>query len=800
MFPMRIVDPERSRLSPAGMRCRPRRMEVRFTQLCLAAILSMASLAAMADSRLADAVERGDRARIGELLLGHVEVDVPQADGMTALHWAVFREDLETAERLLKARASVAATNHYGVTPLSIACENGNGALVELLLERGADPNTVLRGGESALMTAARTGRTGPVAALLKRGAEVNAKEHRGQTALMWAAAEGHAGVVELLLKAGADPGIALPDSGFSAFFLAAREGRGDVVRALLKAGIDVNGTLEPRRTGGKGPRKGTSALLLAVENGHFNLALDLVGAGADPNDQRSGFTPLHVMTWVRKPQRGEDEGDPAPQGSGNLGSLSFIRELVRRGADVNARLQGGKGGPGLYTMRGATPFLMASATADLACMKLLVELGGDPNVPNAERCTPLMVACGIGVGGAAANEVAGEEPEVLEAAQWLLTLGADVNAVDDNGETAMHGAALKNLPRVVQFLADHGARIEVWNRKNRYGWTPLVLAQGHRPGNFKPSFETIDAVQGLMTAAGLVPSDSPTVPVSGSGDPSAAWTKADPSDATASRRTLARDIAFARVDGKELKLDLHLPTGPRRGPLIVWVHGGAWRSGSKSGMPLGRLVEEGYAVASVDYRLSTEVRFPAQIHDLKAAIRFLRANGSRWQLPADPIVIAGDSAGAHLAALVGVSNGHPELEGTVGDDRGQRSEVQGIISFYGASDLTTILKQSTPVGLGVRVPALELLLGGHPTNTVPLARLASPVFHVDPSDPPLLLLHGDQDPQMPIQQSEQLNVAYRKAGAPVELEVVRGAVHGGSVFYDEERLARVRRFLERKF
>ena len=759
----------------------------------------MASIAATAESRIADAVERADRAGIRELLRSRVEVDAPQPDGMTALHWAVFREDIETAERLLKVRANVAVTNRYGVTPLSIACQNGNGPLVELLLERGADPNTTLRGGESALMTAARTGRTGPVAALLKRGAEVNAKERRGQTALMWAAAEGHVRVVELLLKAGADAGMALPDSGFTAFFLAVREGRGEVVRALLKSGIDVNGALEPRRTSGKGPRKGTSALLLAVENGHFNLAIDLVGAGADPDDQRSGFTPLHVMTWVRKPQRGEDEGDPAPLGSGNLGSLAFIRELVKRGADVNARLQRGKGGPGLYTMQGVSPFLMASATADLAYMKLLVELGGDPSVANADQCTPLMVACGIGVGGSAANEVAGEEPEVLAAAEWLLTLGADVNAVDANGETAMHGAALKNLPRVVQFLADHGARIEVWNRKNRYGWTPLLLAQGHRPGNFKPSFETVDAVQRLMTAAGVaVPAAStepPPLP-----DPSSAWTQANRSNAPSSRRTVVDGIGFARVDGKELKLDLHLPTGPRRGLLIVWVHGGAWRSGSRAGMPLGRLVEEGYAVASVDYRLSTEAKFPAQIHDLKAAIRFLRANGSRWQLTNPPIVIAGDSAGAHLAALVGVSNGHPELEGAVGEDRSQRSEVQGIISFYGASDLTTILEQSTAFGLGVRIPALELLLGGHPNNTVSLARLASPVFHVDRNDPPLLLLHGDQDPQMPLQQSEALNEAYRQAGASVVFEVVRGAVHGGPIFYDEERMGRVRKFLKEKF
>jgi ankyrin repeat protein len=125
------------------------------------------------------------------------------------------------------------------------------------------------------------------------------------------------------------------------------------------------------------------------------------------------------------------------------------------------------------------------------------------------------MVACGIGVGSAAANEVAGEEPEVLETAKLLLKLGADVNAVDANGETAMHGAAYKNLPKVIQYLAEHGAKIEIWNRTNKYGWTPLMIAEGHRPGNFKPSAETAVAIQSVMQAAGVKPptSATPSVP-----------------------------------------------------------------------------------------------------------------------------------------------------------------------------------------------------------------------------------------------------------------------------------------------
>src|SRR5262249_26261675 len=151
-------------------------------------------------------------------------------------------------------------------------------------------------------------------------------------------------------------------------------------VRALLKAGADVNETMQPRKVSGKSSRKGTSALLLAVENGHFALAQVLLEAGADPNDQRSGFTALHALTWVRKPNRGDDpDGEPSPIGSGQLTSLQFVRKLVADGADVNARLKNGKGGPGSFNRVGATPFLMAAGTADVPYMRLLVELGADP-------------------------------------------------------------------------------------------------------------------------------------------------------------------------------------------------------------------------------------------------------------------------------------------------------------------------------------------------------------------------------------------------------------------------------------
>lgn len=257
------------------------------------------------------------------------------------------------------------------------------------------------------------------------------------------------------------------------------------------------------------------------------------------------------------------------------------------------------------------------------------------------------------------------------------------------------------------------------------------------------------------------------------------------------------KDIRYASAGDRILTLDLYRPAQTNNRPLIVWVHGGAWRAGSKSSMPLKAMVEDGYQIASIDYRLTPEARFPANVHDIKAAIRFLKANAKTYKLNTETVLIAGASAGGHLAALVGVTNGHESLEGKLGDHTDISSDVQGIISFYGASNLTTILNQSTPHGLGVRIPALQLLLGGQPEDKVDLAKLASPVFHVGPNDPPLLLIHGDQDPQMPINQSHELVGIYRHHKLPVLLEVIHGAAHGGAAFYDETRLNLVKTFLK---
>ena len=258
------------------------------------------------------------------------------------------------------------------------------------------------------------------------------------------------------------------------------------------------------------------------------------------------------------------------------------------------------------------------------------------------------------------------------------------------------------------------------------------------------------------------------------------------------------KDIVYGQVDGRVLLVDLYIPNDTPEPPLLVWVHGGAWRSGSKSSVgPLG-LASAGFAIASVDFRPSAEAPFPGQIHEIKAAIRFLRAEASTYGYDAERIAIGGNSSGGHLAALVGVTNGHAALEGEVGDHLDQSSSVQAIVDYYGPTNLASILSQSTPHGLSVRQPALELLLGGQPDAVPELAELASVVTHVDATDPPLLILHGDQDPQVPINQSHELHGAYKELGLTVHFEVIHGAAHGGPAFYDAERNELARRFLEK--
>ena len=451
---------------------------------------------------LADAAESQNSEAVRALLDQGSDVNSAQVDGTTALHWAAYHDDTETATLLVKAGADVNAVNRYGVPPLFLVCENANGVVAKLLLDAGADANSRRLGGETVLMTAARAGSLEAVSELLGKGADPNAVEKGGQSALMWASAEGHAAVVEALIAGGADFRLTLK-SGFNPMFFAVREGSADAVRALLKAGVDVNEPLRRKaRPAYSMAKTGMSPLLMAIENGHYELAVALLEAGANPNDERTGYTPLHTITWVRKPKNSDYGSDPAPEGSGNLSTLQFVRTLVAMGADVNRQLAAGRHVAPKINLQGTTPFLFAADKGDIPLMKLLLELGANPLLANVEGTTPLMAAAGQGTG--APLEDAGTEEEALEATKMILDLGADINHVDSNGESIMHGAAYGSFPSVIRFLAENGADSNIWRKPNKHGWTPLLIAEGYRPGNFKPMPATIDAIRELMDAEGI--------------------------------------------------------------------------------------------------------------------------------------------------------------------------------------------------------------------------------------------------------------------------------------------------------
>ena len=464
-----------------------------------------------ADANLIDAIRAADAAGVRVAIERGADVVAADPDGTTPLHWAAHTDDPAIVELLLAAGADPQAANRYGVRPIALACTNGNRAIVELLLDAGADPDTALAEGETALMTAARTGALDVVRLLLDRGADVNAAETwRGQTALMWAAAEGHAHLVPTMLSHGADV-AARSAKGWTPLLFAVREGRIDVVQTLLEAGAGVEEALpvteETRRGGTSAERAATglNAFLLAAANAHYDVAALLVDRGADVNVASRGWTALHQVSWVRKSGIA-GSNNPPPPGSGSMTSLEFVRKLVAAGADVDARVtRRPPAGITRLNFLGGTPFLLAARTGDADLMRLLAELGADPLLPNEDGTTPIMVAAGVGT--SSPGEDPGTEPEVLEAVRVALELGGDLNEVDDNGETVMHGAAYKHLPGVVAFLAEAGADIDVWHQPNSRGWTPLEIVAGvHRGMNIQSSPVTADAVRAAMEAAGVTP------------------------------------------------------------------------------------------------------------------------------------------------------------------------------------------------------------------------------------------------------------------------------------------------------
>ena len=475
-------------------------------------LLGLGLPASVVAASLVDAAEQRDAASVRALLQTGVDVNTAQIDGTTALHWAAHHDDAETVALLVRAGADVDVVNRYGVPPLAQASTNGNAAIVKLLLEAGADANTTMKGGETVLMLAARSGNAETVQALLARGADPNSRQRRGQTALMWAAAEGHTAAVRALIEAGADLNAQV-DSGFTPFFFAVREGQLDVVQAFLELGVDVNAMLQPaERQPAEGRRRyrrsrtSTSPLLLAVQNAHFELAIALVDAGADPNDMRTGLTPLHTIPGVRKPDSSDGSDGAPPRGAGGLSSADFVREIVKRGVNVNFRLPENErrlpGTSSRLKRGGSTPLLFAADRSDVPLMLLLMELGADPLLPNFNNTTPLLAAAGVGT--QEPLEEAGEESEALEAVKLMLEHGADINTVNNDGDTAMHGAVYNISPLVVKLLSERGADPQVWKNPNKFGRTPLYIAEGYSGRLQRPDARSIEAITELMLAAGL--------------------------------------------------------------------------------------------------------------------------------------------------------------------------------------------------------------------------------------------------------------------------------------------------------
>ena len=453
--------------------------------LCVAA---MPAVADAAGSEAADAVQRKDTPALRALVTKKVNVNTPQADGTTALHWAAHYNDVETVRLLLRAGANPGVTNRFGASPLSEAALSGNAELIKALLEAGANAKTASTlDGETVLMSAARSGNVDAVRLLLDRGADVNARErYKGQTALMWAAAERHAPIVKLLLERGADwkvrsfdretkpPKLSaassispIPRGGFTALMFAAREGDLESARIMLDAGVDIN----------YGDVDNVTPLVAAIMNKQYTLAKFLIDRGADVNVvDAGGRTALYAAIdirnedWTAMPNRTTD--DPLP-------AFEVVKALVDHGAKLDVPLtrpltvRSGMDFGDTTLGAGATPLMRAARAGDHTVIRLLLDSGANAKATTKDGTNALMFAAGVGYRD---KNTRGSESDALAALKVMMAAGLDLNETNTRGENALHGAALRGADTIVQFLLDQGMDV---NATSKQGYTPLDVALG---------------------------------------------------------------------------------------------------------------------------------------------------------------------------------------------------------------------------------------------------------------------------------------------------------------------------------
>lgn len=427
------------------------------------------------------AVKAGDLRAVQKALQTEHNPNEAEPDGTTALQWAIEEGKADIAQSLITAGANVNAANHFTMTPLAVALISGNSGMTETLLKAGANPRISVPELGTPLLAAARMGDAAAIRALLQAGVKVDeAEPASGQTALMVAAAEGHEEAIKTLIAAGADV-KKRSEREETALFFGVRKGSIGVVDALLAAGADVNeraganAANTRRNNGSKVEVSGDSMLVVAIVNAQFSLADFLLKKGADPNLSGANWTALHALARVRNYE--EAQYPPPMITPGDLDSLELARHLIERGATLNARggpqaVRRAGGDQNYKDLLGATPFFLAAKSGDVPYMKLLISAGADVTIPEEDNTTPLMVAAGV---GCVPGQWIEQEKEVLGAVKLLVEdLKADVNAVNNEKETPLHGAVCRGADSVIQYLVDKGAKFDI---KDEDGQTALDVA-----------------------------------------------------------------------------------------------------------------------------------------------------------------------------------------------------------------------------------------------------------------------------------------------------------------------------------